>query len=187
MPEEALGEPPCTPVPRLLLQHLKAEQICMFYKEIVRTPAFVTSVKRKTQPELESCVVSVGPGVHLVFVETIPSSGEDDAAIEEDAFRMTKGIHVCIYAHDFHRLYQRLAARSLVWTNPRFVYLDTCDTWEDAKKSRTLRFRHVVDVDDSDLEKENDHGDRTVLFELEHETRPLRHGQFMKVPHYEPK
>ena len=25
MPEEALGEPPCTPVPRLLLQHLKAE------------------------------------------------------------------------------------------------------------------------------------------------------------------
>jgi len=192
----SLGQPGIRYIELLCPEGVRAEQICMFYKEIVRTPAFVTSVKRKTQPELESCVVSVGPGIHLVFVETIPSSGEDDAAIEEDAFRMTKGIHVCIYAHDFHRLYQRLAARSLVWTNPRFVYLDTCDTWEKAKKSRTLRFRHIVDIDtDTDGADGDGDGDsdgtrcntKSVLMELEHETRPMRHGQFMKVPYYVPK
>ena len=42
--------------------------------------------------------------------------------------------------------------------------------------SRTLRFKDVVDL-----------ATGTKLLELEHETRPARHGQFLKVPHYEPK
>ena len=112
--------------------------------------------------------VSVGPGVHLVFVE--------DAAYRESDARAMGGVHLCVYAHDFGGIYRRLSDRGLIWTNPRFLSLDSCDTWEEAKASRTLRFRDIIDLDTGEK-----------IMELEHETRPLRHGQYLKVPHYEPK
>lgn len=107
--------------------------------------------------------VSVGPGVHLIFVEK-------DSFSESDSM---KCVHICIYAQNFKSLYYRLKERNLIWTNPRFTRLDSCDTWEEAMASRTLRFKDVIDLDTGEK-----------LFELEHETRPLRHGQYMKVPYY---
>jgi catechol-2,3-dioxygenase len=113
-------------------------------------------------------MVCVGPGVHLVFVESGKLSGEDTSAM--------KGVHVCFYATDFMGLYERLAERDIIWTNPRFLHLDSCDTWADAAASRTLRFKDVIDLKTGEK-----------ILELEHETRPLRHGQYLKVPRYEPK
>ena len=49
-------------------------------------------------------------------------------------------------------------------------------TYEEAAASRTLRFKDVVDMDTG-----------TKLLELEHETRPLSHGQYLKVPTYVPR
>lgn len=120
--------------------------------------------------EIESTctAVSVGPGVHLVYAENEQLSNKDASAME--------GVHVCFYADDFKGLYSRLKGRDLVWTNPRFTHLDSCDTWEEAHASRTLRFKNIVDLDTAEK-----------LVELEHETRPLRHGQFLKVPFYEPR
>ena len=66
--------------------------------------------------------------------------------------------------------------KDLIWTNPRFTRLDSCDTWEEAFSSRTLRFKDVVDLETGEK-----------LMELEHETRPLRHGQYLKVPYYVPR
>jgi len=112
--------------------------------------------------------VSVGPGVHLIFTES-------DVLTEKDV-ESSKGVHICIYAHNFESLYHKLSARNLIWTNPRFTRLDTCDTWEEAKASRTLRFKDIIDL-----------GNGEKLLEMEHETRPLKHGQYMKVPYYKPK
>jgi len=112
--------------------------------------------------------VSIGPGVHLVYAENDQLSEEDSKSME--------GVHVCFYANDFKGLYNRLKAKDLVWTNPRFTHLDSCDTWEEAHASRTLRFKDVIDLETGEK-----------LVELEHETRPLRHGQFLKVPYYEPR
>jgi len=94
---------------------------------------------------------------------------------------MMKGVHICIYVHDFKGLYNRLSDHSLIWTNPRFTRLDSCDTWKEAKNSRTLRFRYIIDINDNDNDQSNK---PKILMELEHETRPIRHGQFMKVPYY---
>ena len=116
----------------------------------------------------DKAVICVGPGVHLAFVES------DD--LSEDDIRDMEGVHVCFYADDFEGLFQRLAGRDLIWTNPRFTHLDSCDTWEEVAACRTLRFKDIIDLDTGDK-----------ILELEHETRPLRHGQFMKVPKYEPK
>ena len=173
-----VGQPGIRYVEFVLPVGVRAEQVRSFYRETLRCPATVLSA---TGGGAKACLVSVGPGVHLVFPEaSTASTGTPTADDERELYRKMKGIHICIYAHGFRGLYRRLSERSLVWTNPRFTRLDSCDTWEDAKRSRTLRFRHIVDVD-ADAEP-----DRGVLMELEHETRPLRHGQFMKVPHYVP-
>jgi len=134
------------------------QAIARFYEQVL-----TCTVTRLSHGRI---AVSVGPGVHFVFVE------------HEDAMDYTDmaGVHICVYAADFRGLYKRLADRSLVWTNPRFTHLDSCDTWEEALGSRTLRFKELVDMDTGDM-----------LLELEHETRPLGHGQFLKVPNYEPK
>ena len=137
-----------------------APVIASFYKEmmgcIVSTPA---------EGQVTVCV---GPGVHLVFVENQHLSDED--------LKQMEGVHLCIYtAPKFRNLYDRLTEAKLVWTNPRFTHLDSCDTWEEAAASRTLRFKDIIDL--STGEK---------ILELEHETRPSRHGQFLKVPKYEP-
>jgi len=137
----------------------KSGAIAKFYREIVGCIVMETPGR---------AVVCVGPGVHLVFVESNSVSEKDT--------RDMKGVHVCFYADGFEGLYQRLAARNLIWTNPRFLHLDSCDTWEEAAACRTLRFKDIIDLETGEK-----------ILELEHETRPLRHGQYMKVPLYEPK
>ena len=118
-------------------------------------------------------VVSVGPGVHLVFVE---QQALEEDPIKHHHYEDMKGVHVCFYAHNFQHLYQKLSDRGLIWTNPRFTHLDSCDTWEEAKSSRTLRFKDIIDLETNEK-----------ILELEHETRPLRHGQYMKTLNYDPK
>jgi hypothetical protein len=161
--------------------------IAQFYQELLQCttviqaqpPQVMSSViptATTTTATTTSCSVSVGPGVHLVFVERDNISLADTLAMQ--------GVHLCVYTLDFYGLYQRLSQRKLIWTNPRFVHLDTCDTWEDAMACRTLRFKDIIDLTTATTEG----GDNNkIIMELEHETRPLRHGQYLKVPKYEPK
>ena len=114
------------------------------------------------------CTVTVGPGVHLVYTES--------SQLTEETIKAMEGVHICIYANNFKKLYNRLKEKDLIWTNPRFTRLDSCDTWEEAFASRTLRFKDIVDLETGEK-----------LMELEHETRPLRHGQYLKVPYYIPR
>ena len=58
---------------------------------------------------------------------------------------------------------------NLIWTNPRFLNEDTCDTDKEAFENRQFRFKDIINPDTGEK-----------LFELEHETRALRHRQFMK-------
>eukprot|EP00977_Amphora_coffeiformis_P020736 scaffold8453_cov131-Amphora_coffeaeformis.AAC.3 len=143
-----------------------AKSIAEFYQNMLGC-----TVSEHNDP---SCfaIVCVGPGVHLIYVE--------QETLTENQLQAMKGVHICIYVSDFAGLYQRLQSKGLIWTNPRFTHLDSCDTWEQAKASRTLRFKDIVDL------SSNDNG-RKKIFELEHETRPMRHGQYLKVPFYEPK
>lgn len=120
-----------------------------------------------TGPQEGIACVCVGPGVHLVYTEEDQLSQADEDAMQ--------GVHICIYVQDFEGLYARLSAQNVIWTNPRFTHLDSCDTWEEARASRTLRFKDIKD------------GQKKKVLELEHETRPMRHGQYMKVPFYEPR
>ncbi|CAM9811143.1 unnamed protein product, partial [Heterosigma akashiwo] len=137
-----------------------ATAIAKFYEEILECSVYT--------PKDDQAFISVGPGVHLGFVENENLSEQDIKAME--------GVHICVYAHNFKGLYDRLKARGLIWTNPRFTHLDSCDTWEETNASRTLRFKDIIDL-----------GTGEKVLELEHETRALRHGQYMKVPFYEPK
>uniref|UniRef100_A0A7S1BJJ5 Glyoxalase/fosfomycin resistance/dioxygenase domain-containing protein n=1 Tax=Corethron hystrix TaxID=216773 RepID=A0A7S1BJJ5_9STRA len=133
--------------------------IARFYEEMIGCT--VTRVSE------DKAIIDMGPGVHLAYVES--------RGLCHDDWQGMEGVHLCIYVNDFGGLYRRLANRDLVWTNQRFVHLDTCDTWEDAAASRTLRFKDIIDLETGEK-----------LLELEHETRPLTHGQFMKVPRYQP-
>lgn len=178
----SVGQPGIRYVEFILPVGAKAEKVCEFYKQTLHTQA---SVATAPDSGANCCLVSVGPGVHLVYVEApsslSSSSTTSNGDIERELFRKMVGIHVCIYVHNFHGLYKRLKNKSLIWTNPRFTRLDRCDTWEDSRKSRTLRFKHVID------ETNSDSNEPIVLMTLEHETRALRHGQFMKAPYYVPK
>jgi hypothetical protein len=221
-----------------LCPYRSSNQIYNFYRTILRCSCYCTNVNNNNKM-ISCCVVSVGPGVHLVFVEesesesksysdnhselsssllasksaTTPSTDNDNNGINTIPTmnkKMMKGVHICIYVHDFYGLYNRLTDHSLIWTNPRFVHLDTCNTWEEAKKSRTLRFRYIIDINDNNNEDNNGNNNQKnvesnnnkdnnlvgstsvgsnskILMELEHEIRPIRHGQFMKVPFYAPK
>ena len=51
----------------------------------------------------------------------------------------------------------------------RFAALDTCDSWEEAVAGRQFRIKDVVDPTSG-----------AKLLELEHETRSVRHFQYMK-------
>jgi catechol-2,3-dioxygenase len=137
-----------------------------FYQTIlgcrVSTPSSSATCDKQT------VAVDVGPGVHLVYVE--------DENLTDDAMSDMKGVHICIYANNFKGLYDKLTEKKLIWTNPRFTRLDCCDTWEEAAASRTLRFKDIIDVNTGQK-----------VMELEHETRPLRHGQYLKVPNFDPK
>jgi hypothetical protein len=134
---------------------------------------------RQEQQQHSVVAVNAGPGVHLIFSEVGSSNDDDDdtTTYHQQRLDQMKGMHICIYAAPvFRELYQRLAAQSLVWTNPRFTHLDRCDTVDEALAARTLRFKNIVDLESG-----------KVLLELEHETRSTRHGQYLKVLSYEPK
>ena len=49
-----------------------------------------------------------------------------------------KGIHVAVYVSKFKDSYDLLKKAQLIWTNPKFARLDTCDTWKDAKAGRLV-------------------------------------------------
>jgi len=140
-----------------------AERIGHFYRKVLRCHCHILSTTKEP-----AIAIAVAPGVHLIYAESERLSDVDLEAMN--------GIHICIYTNDFGGLYHRLKQLNLIWTNPRFTYLDSCNTWQEAVSSRTLRFKDIVDIDTGEK-----------LVELEHETRPLRHGQYMKVPKYQPR
>jgi catechol 2,3-dioxygenase-like lactoylglutathione lyase family enzyme len=168
----------------------KSGAVARFYREVLGCTVHHRQMKEEESSSSSSssiggwkgrracAVVNVGPGVHLCFVEQQQQAAadeEEEALLLANAYRAMRGVHVCFYVNDFEALYHRLDALQLIWTNPRFVHLDTCDTWEEAKASFTLRFKTIVDLETLE-----------PILELEHETRPLRHGQYLKVPKYEP-
>ena len=114
-----------------------------------------------------TAAICVGPGVHMVYTE--------HEELSDDAIKQMKGVHACIYIKDFEKTHNALKKRDMIWTNPRFTHLDSCDTWEEAKASRTFRFKDIPDMNTGEK-----------ILELEHETRPMMHGQYMKVPPYVP-
>lgn len=146
----------------------KAGAIAKFYRDVMGCTVLEVSPDEADNTRKIMAIVSVGPGVNLVFVENDELTLQDSAAME--------GIHICIYVQTFQALYNRLSKLNLIWTNPRFLHLDSCDSWEEAAQSRTLRFKHVIDLETGEK-----------LLELEHETRPLQHGQYLKVPLYHPR
>ncbi|KAL3780663.1 hypothetical protein ACHAWO_004144 [Cyclotella atomus] len=115
-----------------------------------------------------TAIVSVGPGVQIVFIE---NDGNDNILATQ--YEEMKGVHICIYISNFASTYRTLQESNLIWTNPRFTHLDTCDTWGEAYASRTFRFKDIVDENGGE-----------VMLELEFETRPMMHGQYLKVPRY---
>ena len=141
-----------------------ASPIAGFYKDVLKCNQVMTKTLDKDK---ECTIVGVGPGVHFVFVES--------SELTSESLDKMLGVHACIYIPNFESTYHELKDRSLIWSNPRFSHLDSCDTWEEACSSRTLRFKDVVDVKTGEK-----------IIELEHETRPLSHGQYMKVPKYVP-
>ncbi|KAL3800404.1 hypothetical protein ACHAW5_009082 [Stephanodiscus triporus] len=134
------------------------DSIAEFYKELIG--CHVTRTKGVA-------IVCVGPGVHLTFVES--------EQLTENSVKRMEGVHACIYIPNFQRTYNLLKERNLVWTNPRFMHLDSCETWEECLSSRTFRFKDILDLETGEK-----------ILELEHETRPMLHGQYMKVPPYIP-
>jgi catechol-2,3-dioxygenase len=136
--------------------------------QVTRRPITNNDTGSSNAYEVQSAIVSVGPGVHIVFVE--------QATLSRECIKQMNGVHICFYISHFQRSYNELTKRNLIWTNPRFQHLDSCDTWEECASSRTFRFKNIVDIKTGEK-----------LLELEHETRPMLHGQYMKVPPYMPK
>ena len=120
-----------------------------------------------------SATVSVGPSVHLIFEDDEARPLTDDEERRQAGPGGGVGLHVCIYIANFKATYDRLDALGLVWTNPRFRHLDTCDTYEEAVASRGLRFKTIIDVETKE-----------PLLELEHEVRAQRHFQYFKKVKY---
>jgi len=136
-----------------------AGHVASFYEEI-----FGSVVWRSADHALAA--VCVGPSVHLLF-SSAPEPRDAEAA------KRAQGIHVCVYVCEFRRAHDRLRERGLIWTNPRWANLDSCDSFEDAAAGRQFRFKLLKDT-----------GSGEDLAELEHEVRSLRHLQFMKSVPY---
>jgi len=134
-----------------------AARVAKHYTDTFACPASV---------EAGTAAVTIGPGVHLLFTET--------AVVDTAADEAMRGVHLCIYISNFTATFDALHARGLTWTNPRFKYLDRCDTKEDAAQCYQFRTKDFVD-------------DGGKFFELEHETRTCAHAQFFKHVHYTPK
>ena len=128
-----------------------AAKVANFYQKVFDSPVLTAG---------DRAAVAVGPSVHFLF---------SSAPMTDAELALHSGVHVCVYISNFRRAYERLAAQKVIWTNPRFEHLDTCDSYEDAAASRQFRFKSVVDLDTGE-----------ELLELEHETRTIRHFQFMK-------
>ena len=154
------------------------DSIAEFYEEMLGCHVFRTKAvsaididsttndgSNNASSEVEVAVVCVGPGVHMTFVE--------NQQLSDDTIKQMEGVHACIYIPNFQTTYNALKDRNCIWTNPRFTHLDSCDSWEEACASRTFRFKDVLDLKTG-----------KKILEFEHETRPMLHGQYMKVPKY---
>mmetsp|Transcript_7678 Transcript_7678/g.13825 ORF Transcript_7678/g.13825 Transcript_7678/m.13825 type:complete len:241 (-) Transcript_7678:53-775(-) len=154
------------------------DSIAEFYEEMLGCHVFRTKAvsaididsttndgSNNASSEVEVAVVCVGPGVHMTFVE--------NQQLSHDTIKQMEGVHACIYIPNFQGTYNALKDRNLIWTNPRFTHLDSCDSWDEACASRTFRFKDVLDLKTG-----------KKMLEFEHETRPMLHGQYMKVPKY---
>ena len=150
-----------------------AQRIGLFYEEMLGCSVTYTSAGDECA-RARTATVAVGPSVHFVFLD------EDMAPLSDQEERWQAGpagagfgLHVCVYISDFKHAYNRMHAKGLVWTNPRFSHLDRCDTYAEAVASRQFRFRQIVDVETG-----------APLLELEHEVRAQRHVQFFKRVKY---
>lgn len=141
-----------------------ARRIGQFYEHMLQC---------KVSYGANAATVLVGPSVHLVFheVEGAPLTDAQERAQAGPGGGV--GLHICIYIAGFRAAFDRLQARGLVATNPRFARLDTCDDYQQAVASRTFRFAKIVDLESGE-----------ELLELEHEVRAQRHFQFFKRTHY---
>lgn len=148
-----------------------AAAIGTFYEEM-----FGCAVSRRAAASGACALVAVGPSCHLIFNEREGSNPPGEQGGDDPVQAAMRGVHLAVYVADFRASYERMKRRGLVWTNPRFVELDSCDTLEQALACRQYRFRHVVDL-----------GSNAPLLELEHETRALRHFQFFKPVPYAPR
>jgi len=140
-----------------------AHRCAGFYKDVFGSPVLLDS-----KGSSAIAAVAVGPNVHLLF-----SSGRE--RVPDADVALASGIHICVYISNFATVYSRLKQHNLIWTNPRFRYLDQCDTYEQAVASRQFRFKSLVDFATGE-----------ELLELEHETRTVRHFQFLKHVRWEP-
>jgi len=132
----------------LLLRCSEPHLIAQHYKHFLGQSVYT---------QQDSALVATGTGpTHFVFQFSLPDS-------EADA-RMA-GVHACVYLDNFSDQYTRL--QEFVFTNPRFVHLDTCDTLEEALASRTFRFAFPGCPN------------------LEHEARSLSHFSFLKQIQYD--
>ncbi|KAL7526459.1 hypothetical protein ACHAWF_001782 [Thalassiosira exigua] len=149
-----------------------ASAIAEFYEKILGCHVFRTRVApdmHSTKPRrpIEMAAVTVGPGVHIVFVESV--------RLSDDILERMRGVHICLYIPNFRQAHDTLKERKLIWTNPLFTSTESCDTWEEVHASRAFRFKDIIDTETG----------KKVL-ELEHEIRSMLHGQYMKVPPYVP-
>eukprot|EP00040_Diaphanoeca_grandis_P028589 m.165882 g.165882 ORF g.165882 m.165882 type:complete len:352 (-) comp31402_c0_seq1:194-1249(-) len=115
-----------------------------------------------------SVVVSAGQGVSLIFSEK--------GWYDEDVKAKQDGVHICVYMHKFEETFDKMEANKLNWTNPRFVYLDRCDTKSEAVACKQFRVKDVITDGKVSTEK----------WELEHEVRCTSHKQFLKRVVYNP-
>jgi hypothetical protein len=113
-------------------------------------------------------IVTAGAGAYLVFVEL---HDEDVARAHFEAMmNAQKGTHVAVYITRFTPTYDLFYAQGLVWTNPRFIHIDTCNSREEAIRFNQFRFRSIPTV--------------AGVYELEHETRSTCHPSFLRLIAY---
>ena len=174
----ALGQPGIRYV-RFHARRGTAERIGRFYRDIFGANVRTVEKIAGTDGQMMACasIVQVGPSVFFLFYEhrttdlTAEREARQTGVLAHDAGG--EGLHVCIYIAHFRQAFDRLQALGLIWTNPRFALLDTCDTYAQAHASRQFRFKAIVDLETGQ-----------PLLEIEHEVRATRHAQFFKRTHY---
>jgi hypothetical protein len=145
---------------------LDVEAVASFYKCFFGCNIYFDN-NGNVNKNSNSAVVQVGPNVNFIFTK--------NPNLTEKMMKKQKGIHVAVYVSKFKDSYDLLKKAQLIWTNPKFARLDTCDTWKDAKAGRQYRFKDLIDMQTKEK-----------IFEMEHETRSMRHFQYLKDVHYIP-